>query len=217
MKELVLIGGHPSEDGDIHRYLSTKARAEGEIGYIDFASSDSAEKIAKFERTYDQYDIKVRHIKSPDDCYGLNVIFMGGGDQEKLVKELHETEIDQLLRPHWKSGDVLLAGSSAGAMVLFWDMLKDGADARSETELVQGMGPMGGAIVMPHWDKTSEHYKEKLATDNDHMLIIGIDEDTALRWRNGVCDVLGVGSVEFMGRTRGIWHAGEEFDLSAAK
>jgi cyanophycinase-like exopeptidase len=217
MKELVLVGGHPSEDGDIHRYLATKARAEGEIGYIHFASSNPAEKIAKMERTYDQYDIKVRIINEVDDCYGLSVVYMGGGDPEKLVKELRERKIDQLLRPAWKGGHALLAGSSAGAMALFWDMLPDGADVKGETELVSGMGPMGGAVVMPEWNKVSEHYKEKLAEDHAQMLIIGIDEDTALRWRNGVCDVLGMGSVEFKGRTRGIWHAGEEFDLSAAK
>ena len=85
VKELVLIGGHPSEDSDIHRYLASRARMEGEIGYIHFASSEPKEQIAKMERTYDQYDIKVRNIQNVNDCYGLSVIYMGGGDPEKLV------------------------------------------------------------------------------------------------------------------------------------
>jgi cyanophycinase-like exopeptidase len=216
-KELVLIGGHPKDDGEILAYLAERAKGEGEIGYIDFASSDSAEKTRRKAEAFQSHGVKLRVIRTVDDCYGLSVILMGGGDQEKLVRELKQTGIDSLVRPFWKKGEVLLAGSSAGAMALFWDMLPDGADVRGETDLVQGMGPMGGGIVMPHWNMVDEHYKEKLEEVHGEMLILGIDEDTALRWRNGVCDVLGAGSVEFRGRTRGIWHASEEFDLSSAK
>ncbi len=217
MKELVLIGGHPEPGGEIYRYMAEKARAEGEIGYIAFASDDPEPKIASVTKAFDEFDIKVRVISNSDECYGLNIIYLGGGDPEKLVDKLKQTEIDQLLRPHWKKGDVVLSGSSAGAMALFWDMLREGSDTQGETELVEGMGPMGGGFVVPHWDKTDEHYKEKLAEAHPDKLIIGIDENTAMRWRNGVCDVLGAGSVEFKGRTRGIWHSGEEFDLSATR
>ena len=216
MKELVLIGGQSDTDGDIHAYLAQKAQAEGQIGFIGFASDDPGEKAAKLRPVYAKYNVGLKEVKKVEDCFGLSVIYFYGGDQEKLAKELRSTKLDELLRPQWKKGNVLLAGSSAGAMIVFRDMLPSEGDRKAGLmDLIPGMGPMGGGFVVPHADTTPREYKQKLAKAYPGACIIAIDENTALRWRNGMCDVLGVGQVELMGRSKGIFKSGREFELSA--
>ncbi|HSH31224.1 MAG TPA: Type 1 glutamine amidotransferase-like domain-containing protein [Candidatus Saccharimonadales bacterium] len=213
MKELVLIGGHPAEEGEIHRYLASKAKTEGEIGYVAFAADVPAEATAEMERKYSQYEIKVRAVKEVDDCYGLSVVYLGGGDQERLVRRLKQAQMDGLLRTHWKRGNVVLAGSSAGAMAMFSRMLPGETIDERQLELVDGMGPMGGAFVLPHADRISDEYKQKLAAAHPDLGIIMIEEDTALVWRNGECEVLGAGQVELAGRSRGSFGAGDKFTM----
>ncbi len=219
-KELLLIGGSPVFGGDIYRYMAEIAKPEGEIGYIGFASTDDAilaEKKPLLEEEFGKYGVKVRFIKTEDDCYGLSIIYMGGGSQIKLRDELKATGIDELVRPAWKYGDVVLAGSSAGAMVLFWEMLLDPEFDPERVDLTEGIGPMAGGIVMPHWDITKQYVRDNLVAAHSDKLIIGIDENTALRWKMGTCDVLGTGKVTLLGRSSGVYGPGEEFDLASTK
>lgn len=219
-KELLLIGGSPQFGGDIYKYLSEVAKPEGEIGYIGFASTNDAvlaEKKPLLEEEFGKYGIKVRFIDKEEDCYGLGIIYMGGGSQVKLRDELKSTKIDELFRPAWKYGDVVLAGSSAGAMVLFWEMLSDPEFDPERVDLTEGVGPMAGGIMMPHWNVTKQSVRDSLVETHGDKLIIGIDENTALRWKMGVCDVLGTGKVTLLGRSGGVFGPGEEFDLASTR
>lgn len=223
-KELLLIGGSPQFGGDIYKYMAEIAKPEGEIGYIGFASTDDAmleEKKPLLEEEFGKYGIKVRFIESQEDCYGLGIIYMGGGSQIKLRDDLKSTGIDELVRPAWKYGDVVLAGSSAGAMVLFWEMLGDDGDdtfGRGSHDLTEGIGPMSGGYVIPHFNEwTQQEFKDRVAKEHADKLIIGIDENTALRWKMGVCDVIGTGKVTLLGRSGGVFEAGEEFDLGSTR
>jgi cyanophycinase len=219
-KELLLIGGHPEVGGEIYEYLAELAAPEKAIGYIGFASTDEArwaEKLRVVTEWFAAKDIKVVDIQATEDCYDLGVIFMQGGDPGKLLNRMKETGIDELVRPAWKYGDVVLTGSSAGAMVLFWDMLNEENDELG-TGLRPGMGPMSGGFVVPHFDtRISDEYKEELVKKYPDRLILGIDENTALRWKMGVCDVLGTGKITLLGRSSGVYGAGEEFDLGSTR
>lgn len=219
-KELLLIGGHPKVGGKIYEYLAELAKPEGKIGYIGFASTDEArwaEKLRVVTEWFGTKDIEVVDIQSEDDCYGLGVVFMQGGSPSKLLDKMKDTGIDELLRPAWKYGDVVLTGSSAGAMVLFWEMLEE-SDDELGTDLQPGMGPMSGGFVVPHFDnRVSSELKQGLVKKHADKLIIGIDEDTALRWKMGVCDVIGTGKVTLMGRSSGVYGPGEEFHLGSTR
>lgn len=216
-KELLLIGGHPQLGGEIYEYLAELAAPEKAIGYIGFASTDEvrwAEKLRVVTEWFGAKGIKVVDIQTKDDCYDLGVIFMQGGSPSKLLNGLQHTGIDELIRPAWKYGDVVLTGSSAGAMVLFWEMLDETGDALG-INLQSGMGPMSGGFVIPHFNtRVSNEYKRMLIEKHADKLIIGIDENTALRWRKGICDVIGSGKVTLMGRSEGTYASGETFELS---
>ncbi len=222
-KELLLSGGSVEMGGPVYQYLAELAKPEGKIGFIGFASTDDAihaEKMRAWTEFFAQENIQVVEVTSVDDCYGLGVIYLGGGDQNKLLASMESSGIDELLRPAWKYGDVVLGGTSAGAMVLFWEMLADGDDetyGNGSVHKTRGMGPMGGGLVIPHFDAVNPAFIQKLVKEHGDMCLIGIDENTALRWRMGVCDVLGTGKVTLMGRSSGVFGPGEEFDLASTR
>lgn len=220
-KELLLIGGRAQLGGDIHNYLAEVAKAEAAIGYIGFASTDDdwwREKLKLARDFYEPKGVKVVDVQTEEDCYGLGVVYMHGGWSRLLVDRLKETGIDKLLRQAWKAGDVVLVGSSAGAMALFWEMIDEDKDEKLSPRLVEGIGPMGGGFVVPHYDTWApKDVVEQLRLEHPDKLIIGIDENTALRWRRGICDVVGVGKVTLLGRSSGVYSAGEEFDLGSTR
>lgn len=222
-KELLLTGGSAAIGGPIYQYLAELAKPEGKIGFVGFASTDDvahAEKMQLWTEFFGGEGIQVVEVTSADDCYGLGVVYLGGGDQNKLLAGLESSGIDELLRPAWKYGDVVLGGTSAGAMVLFWDMLADGDDetyGSGSVRKTKGMGPMSGGLVIPHFNTVDSAFIDKLVKEHGDMCLIGIDEDTALRWKMGVCDVIGTGKVTLLGRSSGVYAPGEEFDLGSTR
>ncbi len=213
-RELMLEGGFTEVGGVIHAYLAKKAAVEGEIGVITFASDHPEAALEKFGRGVGEHGVKIRHIQGIDDCYGLSVIHMVGGNPLWLVEGMNKTGLAKFLRPHWKHGDVFLSGTSAGAMALFWKMLGDDDQIEAmDTTLYDGMGPMGGGFAVPHWDKMPQQYLDKLIAEYSDMIIMGIDENTAAVWLGGQIDVIGSGKVYLRGRANGEWGSGESFNV----
>jgi cyanophycinase len=102
-------------------------------------------------------------------------IYLGGGSPMHLRSVLKDTPAWAALVEAWRGGAVV-AGSSAGAMVLGDSMVDPRGGA-----LTLGLGLIGGVAVLPHYDTWSEekaHRTVQLATG--HLRIAAIDERTAL-------------------------------------
>lgn len=125
---------------------------------------------------------------------GSRFIYLAGGDPGYLAKTLRDTGIWRAILKANESGAVL-AGSSAGAMVMFEEMLRP--IGRSK-EL--GLGLLKGAIVIPHHERDREQNRSfdrlpKLFEIAGAGKLIGIDECTGLVIDDGRYHVLGAGSV----------------------
>lgn len=118
-------------------------------------------------------------------------IYLGGGSPMHLRSVLKDTPAWSALVDAWSAGAVL-AGSSAGAMVLGDSMVDPRGGA-----LTLGLGLIDRIAVLPHYDTWSEeksHRTVQLATG--HLRIAAIDERTALiRDPDGGWRVSGAGSV----------------------
>jgi cyanophycinase len=118
-------------------------------------------------------------------------IYLGGGSPMHLRSVLKDTPAWSAMVDAWSSGAVL-AGSSAGAMVLGDSMVDPRGGA-----LTLGLGLIQRIAVLPHYDMWSEekaHRTVQLATG--HLRIAAIDERTALiRDVDGGWRVEGAGSV----------------------
>ena len=68
-------------------------------------------------------------------------VFFTGGDQERITSVLGGTATDSLLQALVADGDVVLAGTSAGAAMMSGTMIVEGDAARGEPRPAYAPGP----------------------------------------------------------------------------
>jgi cyanophycinase len=135
-----------------------------------------------------------------DDAAG---VFLGGGNQVKLVAELSGTRAEEAMKNLYARGGVV-CGTSAGAAALT-ALTMAGGELDDEGKLVeQYIGPGFGllrydTIVDTHFSARRRLQRLFVViAANPTLFGIGIDEDTALVVRDGIGEVLGAGGVTFV-------------------
>lgn len=130
-------------------------------------------------------------------------IFLGGGDQVKLVSALSGTPLEQAIRDAFIDG-AIICGTSAGAAALTKTTLA-GNEVDDEGKLVEqyigpGLGLLGfHALVDTHFTQRRRLYRLFVAIAEFPALMgLGIDEDTALIVRREIGTVIGAGGVTFV-------------------
>ena len=127
------------------------------------------------------------------------LIWMPGGDQNRFMKAIEGTGLDDVMRARHRAGAVV-GGTSAGAAVLSASMITGDADLQSltsgKTVLAKGLGIWPGAIVDQHFLRRQRNNRLLSAVLDNPMLIgVGIDEGTAAILRNGAVEVVGRSAV----------------------
>ena len=129
--------------------------------------------------------IRVRDKKDADDpsiahmVKGAGLIYLSGGNPSHLAKSLHETALWRAIVEEWRGG-AALAGCSAGAMALT-DWVP--AFRLPTQEPTRGLGLLPHLRVLPHFDRMFTRIPELLSRFSDvpdGVVVIGIDEDTAM-------------------------------------
>lgn len=137
-----------------------------------------------------------------DAIRSARFIYLAGGSPLHLRSALKETPLWDALVDAWEGGAVV-AGSSAGAMVLCDPMVDQRGGA-----FTLGLGLLSGVAVVPHHDTWSEekvHRTQQLAPKG--LVVAGVDERTALvRDGDGRWTIEGAGEVT-------IWRDGEDVGL----
>lgn len=134
-------------------------------------------------------------------------IFLGGGDQVKLITTLSGTAAGDAIWDRYVSGGIV-CGTSAGAAALT-ELTLAGNEIDEEGNLVeQYIGPGLGllsfkALIDTHFSQRRRLYRLFVAiAEYPEIMGLGIDEDTALIVRGEVGTVAGKGGVTFVdGRT----------------
>jgi cyanophycinase len=130
-------------------------------------------------------------------------VFLGGGDQVKLVTSLAGSCTLGEMKALYRRGGVI-CGTSAGAAALT-ELTMAGGEIDEEGNLVeQYIGPGLGllsfeTIVDTHFQQRRRlHRLFVVIAQNTELLGLGIDEDTALVVRAHVGEVIGAGGVTFV-------------------
>lgn len=138
------------------------------------------------------------YLEFVQNCTG---VFLTGGDQLRLCGLLADTPIMELIRQRVQSGEITLAGTSAGAAVMGHHMIAGGSSGespnRSLVDMAMGLGIVPEAIVDQHFHNRNRFARllSAIAMHPDR-LGIGIDEDTcAMFERDGTIQVIGRGTV----------------------
>ncbi|GGK17610.1 cyanophycinase [Pilimelia terevasa] len=126
-------------------------------------------------------------------------IFFTGGDQRKIIATVGGSEVDSLLHRRVDAGEVVLAGTSAGAAMMSATMVRGGRLDSVSTEAVQtgpGLEFVSGVLIDMHFAERGRLNRLLSAIAlYPHELGLGIDEDTAIVVAGGCFDVIGTGAV----------------------
>lgn len=169
--------------GDRYREIFTEMGAKA-ITVFDIRERDQGED-----------PIWQAHLES---CTG---VFLTGGDQLRLCALLADTPLLELVRMKAQSGQLALAGTSAGAAVMGHHMIAGGSSGehpnRSLVDMATGFGIVPEVIVDQHFHNRNRMARlmSAIAMHPDR-LGIGIDEDTCALFENdGQMEVIGRGTV----------------------
>jgi cyanophycinase len=130
-------------------------------------------------------------------------IFLGGGDQLKLVSTLGGSRVWRAVREAFGSG-ATVCGTSAGAAALSETVLAGGevtsAGSAIPLHLGPGLGLLGfSSVIDTHFARRGRLQRliQQVAR-NPELLGIGIDENTGLVVRGHLAEVVGPGNVYYV-------------------
>lgn len=229
---LVLIGGATDPGGAALDAFVTLAngRNGGRIVALTAASGNPVASARQWNRDFivagcHNVEIPIVATRAQAGADGLaqqleaaDGIFLGGGDQVRLVSLLGGTAAAAAIRDAHAHG-VVIGGTSAGAAAMAMTTLA-GNETDSRGQLIeQNIGPGLGLISYPaiidtHFSQRRRLYRLFVAlAEYPDLLGLGIDEDTAMVVRGEIADVTGSGGVTFVdGRDVSYSNAGSRRD-----
>jgi cyanophycinase len=128
-----------------------------------------------------------------------SLIWMPGGDQNRFMKVIAGTGLDDVIRARHRAG-IAVGGTSAGAAVLSQSMITGDADLQSltagKTTIAPGLGLLPDVIVDQHFLRRQRQNRLMSAVlERPEQLGVGVDEATAAIFHNGTIQVLGRSAV----------------------
>jgi cyanophycinase len=186
---------------------------QAKIGILTCASQEPSAVGDRYYQIFREMGVQQVHlldIRAPQECdqdFWLNIlsgctgIFITGGDQQRLCDLIGDSKFIQLIKSQLKSGDLNLAGTSAGAAVVGERMIAAGSSGespnRSLVELTTGLGIFPELLVDQHFHNRNRMARlmSAIAAHPD-KLGLGIDEDTCAAFvDNQTFEVLGKGTI----------------------
>jgi cyanophycinase len=214
---LILIGGACSPHGHALRSFldAIDATGGGRIVGLTTASAEPEASAAQWQATFraaGARNVEIPMFDRGDKTHDRRVakmiaeadgVFLGGGDQVKLVASLSGTQTsDAIYEMHRRGG--VVCGTSAGAAALT-ELTMAGGEVDEEGNLVEqylgpGLGLLGyNAIIDTHFSQRRRLQRLFLVVASNRQLFgVGIDEDTALVVRGDRGEVIGAGGVTFV-------------------
>ena len=214
---LVLIGGACRLDGEALGAFVRLANADHGGPIVGFTTASRNAARAATAWRHDFASVGVRDIEIPivgtrnaanDPAIATLVnsaagIFLGGGDQVRLIATLSGTLVGEAIRDAFVRGAVV-CGTSAGAAALTETTMAGGEidDDGNEVEMYIGPG-LGllcfGSLIDTHFAQRRRLHRLFVAIAGYPQLLgLGIDEDTGLIVRGHIGEVVGKGGVTFV-------------------
>ena len=213
---LVIIGGGCTPDGEaLGSFLRLAAGGVGPIVGLTTASSSPARAAAAWRKDFAAagvHDVEIPIVNTRDKANDASIadlvrraagVFLGGGDQVRLIATLSGTAVGEAIREAFARGAVV-CGTSAGAAALTETTMAGGEFDEDGNEVEMYIGPgLGllcfGTLIDTHFAQRRRLHRLFVAIAGYPQLLgLGIDEDTALVVRGSIGEVVGKGGVTFV-------------------
>lgn len=124
---------------------------------------------------------------------GARLVVLPGGSPSRLLDALQSTPVGALL-PELLEDDVVVMGSSAGAMVVCeWTVLPDRRGPKG-TAVVRGLGLVPDRVVVPHWSGGSSRGEWLRAVEEtvpSGVHVVGLPEESGVLVQDGALTAVG--------------------------
>lgn len=206
---LVSIGGGEIKEEETleidKKIVEITGEKEPRALFVPTASNDAEGYIKTFNQIYgNKLNCKTDTLKlveeEPSDdkikekIQKADIIYVGGGNTDKMLKKWREKNLDKYLKEAEESGTIL-SGLSAGAICWFEKYHTDSEKFESETEwsytISAGLNYIEDIITVPHYlreENRKEDIKEKIYEIDE--TIIAIDDNAAIKITDGRYSVL---------------------------
>lgn len=184
------------QSGVLKQVIAEMRKKKPSIAVLPIASNHQEEIAAIYEAAFGKIGHKthpliihdkedVDHKKNLERISETDGIFITGGDQSKLKKLLNGTRFLEILHDRYQNEEFVVAGTSAGAMILSEYMIDTGASEESVIKgiikLTKGFGFLPKTIIDTHFFNRGRFARlTEALLQKKNLIGIGISEDTAL-------------------------------------
>jgi len=200
------------DEGILYHVVKEAGGVDANIVIIPAASSipvEVGENYIEAFTTLGCKNVNVLDIRSKEDSEkkasidlikSANCIMFSGGNQSKITDKIGGTTIHDILLDRYKNeSGFVIAGTSAGAMVMANEMIAGGsateAFVKGAVTMYKGLGLIPELIIDTHFIRRGRFGRQSEAVAKFPNLIgIGLAEDTGIIIKNGNdCTVIGSG------------------------
>lgn len=209
------------EEGILYHVVKEAGGVDANIVVIPTASSIPVEVGENYLTAFTSLgckNVEVLDIRSKEDSEteraislinNSNCVMFSGGNQSKITDKIGGTTIHNILIERYKNEEgFVIAGTSAGAMVMANEMIAGGSATESfikgAVNMYKGLGLIPELVIDTHFIRRGRFGRQSEAVAKfPNLLGIGLAEDTGMIIKNGNnCTVIGSGMViVFDGRT----------------
>jgi cyanophycinase len=194
-------------------FFESAGGKKAKIGIIPCASQEPSvvgDRYNQIFREMGAQQVQILDIRVPTECdqdFWLNIlndctgIFITGGDQQRLCDLIGGSKFVEFLKKRIHLGELILAGTSAGAAIIGEKMIAAGSSGespnRSLVDLTNGLGIIPELLVDQHFHNRNRMARlmSAIAAHPD-KLGLGIDEDTCAAFEdNFTFRVIGKGTI----------------------
>jgi len=209
------------DEGILYHVVKEAGGVDANIVVIPTASSIPVEVGENYLTAFTSLgckNVEVLDIRSIEDSEtehaitlikNANCVMFSGGNQSKITDKIGGTTIHNILVERYKNEEgFVIAGTSAGAMVMANEMIAGGSATESfikgAVNMYKGLGLIPELVIDTHFIRRGRFGRQSEAVAKfPNLLGIGLAEDTGMIIKNGNdCTVIGSGMViVFDGRT----------------
>jgi len=223
---VVAIGGGATADVIARRTLELAGGADARVLVLPQASASSTgESSVAMWRELGAKTVTVLDLKGAAAAVkaveAADLIWMPGGDQNRLMEALEPAGVPAAIRDRYKKG-ATVGGTSAGAAVISAVCLTGEADLDrirfGTTGTREGLGLWPRVIVDQHFVRR-QRFNRLLAAvlDRPQFVGVGIDENTAAVVSGATFEVIGAGQVLVIDARQAKASPGKKGELAAAE
>src|SRR5262245_18907672 len=223
---LVVVGGGGTPSAVTRKTLELAGGPAARVLVVPQASASAGagESSAEVWRELGAKDVSV--LRLDDSAAAVravqkaDLIWMPGGDQNRLLEALAKTGVPAAMRERYQQG-ATVGGTSAGAAMLSPVTLTGDADLErvrhGATVTREGLGLWPGVIVDQHFVRRERLHRLLAAVlDRPELVGVGIDENTAAVVSGSRFEVVGGGQVVVFDARKAKVLAGAKGEFAAA-